>query len=308
MSITAFTLIVFLCHTGYIIQSSKHMLKTHLQEDANQIEQTLKKVFDDTSELMLSLSKQISTLKNKHKIKAIESVLNQNPEAVYHMGTDTNSTYAIDKSIESIYHGSVQKLPSWRKLFWIPPHDNIILNSRLVQEPQTINLSHRSYILESRKNPWILHFSAPTIGFPTGLWEIPAGIGIVDQEGQYLGTLAVGFTIGELNLKLQQEALKHQSSFIVLDENYKVVLQSFDNSINLKASYYGDILNKFPLPLGNQGDIEAINYNGISYNHYKKVQIYPYIILTGFRENLFFWQIFESIFPRLIEIIIMGHL
>ena len=91
-------------------------------------------------------------------------------------------------------------------------------------------MSDRQYCLKSPKKPWTLQLSHPVLGNPSGSWVIPAGTGIVNDGGKYLGSVVIGFNLPELESMVEQR-LNDPISFIVLDEDMNIILQSQDNRL-----------------------------------------------------------------------------
>lgn len=309
--VAIFILLVSFFYTFYTWTVQQKQIKNSLCAEALHIEEVLKEIFEETSQLMTSVGRQILGLQSQEKdsLKAIELLLSKNPEAIYHIGKTLKEKYKVDKTSTIVYHGEVKSFPSWRNLGWIPPHNLLIIAPQFGLPPKTIDMSFRKYIWEGQKRPWALHCSSPDIGIPSGLWEIPAGMGITNKDGQYLGTVSVGFTISELNAVLQEKISHDPISYIILDENYKIVLQSFDNAWDLKSAYYRTTHGKDSLFSGTHGNLTSpISYKGITYSYFQRMQDYPYIVLTGYRNDWFYRALFDLVFPRLIEFIGMGIL
>ncbi len=55
-------------------------------------------------------------------------------------------------------------------------------NSQIGKVPTPIDMSFRLHTKKCREIPWKLQVSPPGIGNPSGLWVIPAGVGIIDIE------------------------------------------------------------------------------------------------------------------------------
>lgn len=298
-------------YTTYVWINQQKEIKNELFIEASHIEEILKEIFEETTQLMTVVGKQIIGLQDhgKDNLKDIELLLSKTPEAVYHIGKTVEEKYKVGKTSRVTYYGKIKKFPSWRNFGWIPLHNLLVISPHFGLPPKTIDMSFRKYIPEGQKTPWILRFSPPDIGLPSGLWEIPAGMGITNKEGKYLGTVSVGFTISELNEVLQQKVSQDHISYIVLDESYKIVLQSLGNSWDLKSAYYRTAENKESLFYGTHGNLTTpIAHKGVTYSYFQRMQNYPYIILMGYRDDWIYKVLFEVVFPRLIEFTGLGIL
>jgi hypothetical protein len=268
---------------SYIVYSYyEKNLQKKLETTALRINNLLSGVFDETSHLMFYVSKQIE--KNSKDLKFIEELL---------------------KSTSSREYKS-KELLSWSLFDWVGPNNLQLVNRKTGIATDPPNMSHRNYTQKSRTNPWTLQLSFPTIGHPSNMWVIPAGMGITDKKGNFLGILVVGFNIIELTTALEEKLLAEKISFIVLDDHYNIVLQSSDNNIDPKSSYYKDIFKRY-FSEDIKGVLEnTIKYNNIFYSYYEKIPQYQYTILTGIDKNLYYEGFFALVLPIIINIFSMG--
>lgn len=255
----------------------------NLQITANEIAINLEELLNQTNDILLSLGKQ-SLVSGDPGIDTIAAVL----------GKKSGVVYAGD-FISKINIG------------WVSKDDLIIFTNYEGSLEEPINIAFRPYIKECKKAPWKLCLSKPAVGIPGGLWQIPGGMGITNTEGKFIGTLAIGLNIADLNSKISRISLDKSNSFVILDNQFRIILQSPDNALDPKSSFYRDFLEKSPLLNSDEGVLYTpIKQKKITYYHYKRVSDYPYIILTGFDEITFYKELQNSIFPRLIELIGMG--
>lgn len=155
--------------------------------------------------------------------------------------------------------------------------------------------------LASRQNPWHLCVLSPAINIFTGLWEIPASIGITRDNKTFLGTLIIGFNIATLNALIQKNISDSPISFVVLDDNFEVVLQSPDNAMEFHSPYYKkNILKDLSAFYGDGGKlIEPIGYKNINYTTYKRMPGYPYLILTGLNSTGLYQEFWFFLLPKI---------
>jgi len=270
----------------YIVyHSCRSSLEEHVIIEAQHINNTLTTILDETAFVMTFVGKQIAQHEHAN-VKHISKILIDSSKIPY----------------------KNQPIYSWSLFDWVDPDGHMLVNSQIGITKSPYRKVFDSYVWKCSKNPWTLQLSPPTVGNTSGMWVIPTGMGVSDSTNKYLGALNVAFNVAELNSKIEQSLVDKSGSFLVLDENFRIVLQSTDNAINPKSSYYYDLLHDSNyLLIKSQGSlIKPIYYKDISYFQYIKMTKYPYIILTGFKKSVFIREFQSLIIPRIIEFIAMG--
>ncbi|MBY0281857.1 MAG: HAMP domain-containing histidine kinase [Alphaproteobacteria bacterium] len=260
--------------------------KQDLRSEANQIEETLYEIFGQTNQLMFHIGKQISGLGEKD-IQSIANII----------GKDKDESF---KSTNPL---------NWMNLGWIGPDNKLIFDWHSGICPKPVDMSSSQQSKQYMKDPWKLHLSRTTLSLTSGLREIPGVMGITDDKGGYLGGLSVGFGLAEINSKIQTTLRNTQISYIILDENLRIVLQSPGNAIDPDSSYYKDLLEDISIFSGQEGAFgNQIGYKNIQYSYYKKTRNYPFYILTGFDQRVLYKEFQLLILPRVIELLALGLL
>lgn len=270
--------------TYFIYQTHLEKANRSLRANAERIDIVLTDIFDETSHLMIYLGKEISNTKGN--LSDILKVL-------------INESEVITRNKAGM---------SWPMFDWIDDKDFQVINQLgIVRKP--ISLEPYDMQKKVRKNPWAFHLSRPIVGTPSGCWIIPATLGITDSRGKFLGTLASGLEISRVSMKIQQLVSLDAASFIILDKELRVIIQSVDNGIDLKSSYYRDALKSEGFFKFKEHYLETpVVYKDIKYNFYKKMSKYPYIILLGFNKDYPLKEFLTHMGPRLLEIWILGFL
>ncbi|MFT6106405.1 MAG: signal transduction histidine kinase [Rickettsiales bacterium] len=193
---------------------------------------------------------------------------------------------------------------SWTSFDWVDKNNLQVVNSGLGIRKNPPNISSRSYASASKDNPWKSQISFPMIGNLSQTWVIPFGTGIADDEDNFLGIVVVGFNVSELENKIQQK-LTDRSVFVVLDENYNIILQSSPNEFDHKSDYYkkANLQERFPESSGLLS--KKISTPKNKYFYYQKMVDYPYIILSGYNENYLYEKFINLILPDLIEFFVI---
>jgi signal transduction histidine kinase/CheY-like chemotaxis protein len=186
------------------------------------------------------------------------------------------------------------QLLSWSSFDFVAPDNFQLINSKVGIRKDPQDMSERQYCTRARKNPWSLQVSFPVLGNPSNSWVIPAGTGFTDDKGKYLGVIVVGFDIAELTA-LVEKRLISQSSFVVLDENQNIIIQSKDAETDNEI--YRKKLAKFNFEEKSGIIPNNLNVGKIRYFSYQKFDDFPYIVLTGFNEALLTKEFNNSTLP-----------
>lgn len=185
---------------------------------------------------------------------------------------------------------------------WVDDKNMQLANSQIGIIPDPADMSFRLHTKECREKPWQLQVSPPDIGIPSGLWVIPAGVGIADSEkNTFLGMLVVGISVAAITSKIIELAQADQISFIVLDNNANVILQTADNEIDLNSPFHKKIIQELAA-MPNKGFLkESLLHNQINYHAYTKMNNLPYIVLVGRHSAVFKRDFYALVLPRILE-------
>ena len=104
---------------------------------------------------------------------------------------------------------------SWSLFDWVDNQNLQRVNSQVGIRNPASNMSSREYTQLSPKHPWTLQFAKPTIGNPSKKFVIPAGTGITNSDGKYLGVIVVGFSVDDLIKQIQQFTNNPKLGFIL---------------------------------------------------------------------------------------------
>jgi hypothetical protein len=275
-----FLIIASLVFTQALYSSHVSNNKQKLENASNTIDMVLSETLDETRNLMTYIGKEISAYDGDN-LKFIEKVFARNYQLI------------------SKNRGVI----SYPMFNWVNPQNLMVIDKTGINLKNPVNVSHRSYLTLCVQHPWTLQVSRPTIGISSGLWIIPVAFGITNQQGTYLGALVAGLEIVKLSNKIHQVLHTNNVSYIILDQDLRIVVQSHDNSIDPKSSYYRDHLKNFDyFKLRKEELSKPIQYKNIEYYFYKKMSKYPYVILTGFDKEHANKEFFSTIFFRLLEL------
>jgi two-component system sensor histidine kinase ChiS len=272
--------------TFYLHNSYNKEKNTNLVAKAKRIEYSLTESFDYVSNLLKFFGHEIL------KLETLDPVL-------------------ITKVLRGdlVSEAVVKRLFSWTVFDWIDSDNRLVLNTSLGEVDKAADMSHRSYVQAAPREPWVLNFSSPDIGIKSGQWVIPAGMGVTDESGKYLGTVALGFDINNLTRKLEQDTANATFSYIVLTDEYKIVTASADNQIERTSDFYLKALADSNLFTKEKGFLERqITHKDIDYSYYHKVPNRPYIILVGYNRITAWKTFYNSLLPLIFGFTVIGLL
>lgn len=283
--------IVFLISSALIFFNYKfyvNITQRNLSITATRIDSILNDIFDETNQLMIYIGKEIAK----------------------HENNDLKSIARLLQNLEGNEY-KVRDILSWTLFDWIDSNNIQVVNQIKGVASNPPDMSNRSYTWKCRKHPWTLQLSQPVIGNPSGIWVIPAGTGIIDNKGSFLGIIVVGFNIINLVTAIEKRLVDNKANFIVLGEDFNIALQSSSNKVNFQNLDH-PILTKSTKDISKvfkstEGILSVpINHEGVSYHFYKKMTGYPYIIITGMHNSIYKKEFESLIFPRIIETFGMG--
>jgi len=256
----------------FFISEGNQKSRTELsQKEAVNIEKTISEAFGYCNKINSYIGKQIA----QHGAKDLQFILETFRQA------------------DKLQNRNSQLL-SWSSFDFVTPDNFQLINSKVGIRKDPPDMSERQYCTRSRKKPWSLQVSFPVMGNPSNSWVIPAGTGITDEKGKYLGVIVVGFDIAELTA-LVEKRLISQSSFVVLDENQNIIIQSKDSETDNEI--YRKKLAQFNFKEKSGIILNDLTIGKIQYFFYQKFDDFPYVVLTGFNESLLTKEFNNSILP-----------
>ena len=253
----------------------------NLQKAAKNIDVTISETFDYTNQISSHIGLQI----------------------VQNGATDLKFILNLFNESDKIKHRNTG-LFSWSSFDWVDANNFQVVNSKLGIRKKPPNMSSRQYAIMAPKNPWTLQLSFPALGNPSKIWVIPAGTGVADREGKYLGLISVGFDIKEFEARIAQR-LNEAASFIVIDRNLKVILYSPEVNLGRDSDFFEKNYDA-KIFTDNEGILgKGIEVDNVNFDHYVKISKYPYIVLTGFNKDFIHKQFTTLVLPRILEMVLV---
>jgi len=225
-------------------------------QEALQIDQSLSTVFDYAEQIMQFAGNKIA------------QTVDPDLEKIYEILSARAFTTGMDVRF------------SWSLLDWIDHRNLMQVNSLYGVMAPPIDMSARSHLEEARHKPWALHFSLPTYGIPSNEWVLPAGIGVANAEGKYLGSVSLGFNLPVLISRVEHHLRHKNLVFAVFNTEHRLILNSSGVDSEMLRQYShtlpslrNDHMLTLPEPL-----LVGKRY---AFSYYKKMAEYPFHILIG---------------------------
>lgn len=211
----------------------------------------------------------------------------------------TNS-YISDLLQMNLYRNQSNS-PEWLVISWIDPEHRILTNSLDGKEyPDIIN---RKYLKETIKHPNHLIFSTPDLGKISKQLILPAGFGVKDHDGNFLGTIGLGIGIDRLSHELEKVIPNNEVVFIMFDQNLNYILSS--DTIN-----HEDIIDTLTPILRKQlqkdTKIDPISIDKYNFSLILHSEKYPFYFLIGENTKLAHNQYWQIILPRIAELTLIS--
>ena len=195
---------------------------------------------------------------------------------------------------------------SWAMFDWSTPEKKMVVSTPwgVMKEPKII--AHRYYAKQAFKEPWVLHFDPVSVGISSNKPVIPAGMGITYPDGRSAGILSLGFNTDRMMRRLEGGEHNASISFMLLSQNYSMVLKSVDNErVGHGQKGLDTFLRRVKLELGHTKSgygklAHPMRLGDIIYSRYTFIEGYPFILLTGYNKYLFTQELKETLLPGII--------
>ncbi len=254
-------------------------IDTTLKTQQKKIENSLMEAFNSTSYLLHQTLLEIKS--NSHDLNHVNrslSFLRTNPH--------------------------VENLFSWTIFSWSDESYKITVDGLYGIMKEPYDLSSRDYISKTRTDPMVLHLGKLVFGSTSKRWMIPAGMGIANDKGEYLGAITLGFDVRGLTRFLSQSLKAEGIKFSLYDLQYNLVLSSGENTEGRTIKAEDKILQK----LENAGSLAVTKidiFGDESPNLTVKIDGLPYILLLNHDADLAREILLNDIFSNLIELSIL---
>lgn len=273
---TFFTLlsVVLLLIMGFVLnhmvyQSLLHKLERDLEKEAQRIDRSLSKMLDEIQTLMIYAGKKIV----QEKIRE--------PKEIWETLHDI-----LGK------RQARQQPWNWPHIGWTTDQNILSINTNygILAEPK--DLSFRQYAQAARREPWKLHFDPPDFATLANNWAINSGMGLIDEQGQFLGMLVAGFDIAGMTKELKENVANAAIRFKIYDRKANLMLSSSGQK-KLASMVYPLEMKNFPFTVVTLIEKKTLHKEWIRVlkPHFIELSLVAAIYLTLL---LFFWKRFQK--------------
>lgn len=195
---------------------------------------------------------------------------------------------------------------SWSLVNIVSPERKIVYNLVHGKLEHQVDVSNREYISELENQPWKLIFSRPRIGEISHQNVLPAGIGITNLNNDFIGSIILGISIDKIKNRIATFTASEGIEYIIINSNNEIITQSFvldldkANELQVMLSYQNSSSNL------SSNTFNTLEINNLVFSHIKKIEGYPFYIITGLDSNKALTQTIKKIIPSVIEITIIG--
>ncbi len=189
-------------------------------------------------------------------------------------------------------------------LYWIDSNKYLIASSAgKVLKP--IDLSSRDYLEKTEHEPWKLQVGKTVIGALSGQNILPVAVGVVGKNGHHVGTSVLSVRTESLIEKFKISSPINLGSFVILDYDKKIVLDSNKKYFSENNNFLAKIKNA---NLTNKSDILS-SFSLLKRNDFfivkEEVFEYPFVVFYAVKNKLIYQELFVEILPYFIEVMLV---
>lgn len=215
--------------------------------------------------------------------------------------------YYIDQLFQAFgADPNIQNMLSYTIIGWVNTDYKAIVDGALRVMKKPIDLSSRDYIPNTVLDPWVIKLGQPVIGSTSGKWILPAGVGVADSHGKWLGSLIIGF---------QQSYLQKHFEKILDADNINVALLDLAGQIIVEAPTHfisnniplADKIKTIPLTTDLSRMEKTVPFYNIGYfgwgtsYYYYKIPNYDYVIILSLNKPVSFLSVGKLVISYLPE-------
>lgn len=217
-----------------------------------------------------------------------------------------SSRGALKKFLSTFRAASVPGVAiSWNMFSWVEPSGFLTIdgNEGILAEP--VNLTKRDYLPYTVSQPEKIFFGKPVYGAVSQNWVMPAGMGVMDDNDRYIGSVVFGFDIGDFINKLEHIINNPALGFAIL-LNDQIILES-NSAILAPAGEIIDALKLHP-PTERSGILstQAILNKGMGFSVFQRLANYPFTIVVSYDKRLSYAEFWSLSLSRVGQFFIIG--
>jgi len=195
-------------------------------------------------------------------------------QILIHSASHRNLDYNFIDSLLVGYRNLSNELISWSTFSWSDKDYNLVVSSNIGIMKEPIDMSKRDYMPLTKQYPYQVHMGKPVIGVVSKLWSIPAGYGVVDQRGKYLGSVVTGIVVDGLRNRISSSMNDINVAFAIVDRKGEVLAKSDGFDLDKAKKFLNRLKPEVGQKIFQYGD-----------GFYQKIDDYPYGIVTFYRSD-----------------------
>ncbi len=281
--LSAAILFVLLLISGWVTYSTyvnhAQRIVVDLEKEATRIDHSLSDELENANYMLSSLGRQIVLEPNRDYTRLAQSL----------------------KAFDS--KGNIYSIFSWTS-----PEGKMVVSSNrgVLEEP--VDISDRDFIQQSSVDSWKMHIGRPIEGRVSQRWVIPAGMGITDYTGKFIGVVSLSLDIGTLTQQVSNLVKRDGISFAIVNKALipltEVSEQNDISSGSLSTHKLADIdFAKNPSGLFGEGNLILGTGN---YLYYKMSEHYPYVVVVGYDTHYSDEAVRMMLWARLLQVFMVA--
>jgi hypothetical protein len=200
-----------------------------------------------------------------------------------------------------------RSLFSWNLFDWISSEGLMEVSSINGIYAEPLKISRRSFLENGKNDPWSLIFEKVDIGISSKRPVIPAGMAITNNRSQLIGYISLGFDIDKLKRNIKESLMDPNVEYILLNEELDPVFGSKKRyNYHKNQSQNNDSIQKQLQDKSEKSFLEnSITIHDSEYYYLKKIEGYPFYILTGYKISYLRNKVYSSLVPTIMSVILI---
>lgn len=263
--------LVFLFSTYYVFQQKSDQIYNTLELQADRLQRSYTQLIDFTSHEMTYIGRRIAS---------------------------KNADLEFTGRLLRTFRSQPNDILAWSTFSWANENHLILATNNFgVIEPLK-DLSNRDYIPKTKAEPYKIHLGKAVYGLVSNQWVIPGGMGITNEEGEFIGSVVTGINIPKLEQELDKIIGSNEISFAIFDSDNKIVMKSYSFNKMAKHNGLANLIKSSEFKLS-----EEKGALGDGYAFYQKLDNYPYSIVVTQDKESSDRELSNFVVTRLIEVI-----
>jgi signal transduction histidine kinase len=197
-----------------------------------------------------------------------------------------------------------EQIFTWTAFDFVLPDGSVVADSTrgVLKDFPKVTPEKRRWMVLAPQYPGKMVLSFPDIGIISNEPIIPAGYGVLDNNGTFRGILSMGFNVNKIGRKLES-ALRYPTSFVVLTHEGQLVLQSSDITTPFDVSV---IPEKASFLKGKGWLTEPLVSKDWEFHSYVYLPEYDYTVLVGYNTLAAYAEFKQVVLPYLVLTLSLG--